>query len=291
LAESSLFDSRVRWARCVRLGLTFAINAAVGCTEFAPGSDTPETVGSQRGSLQPVPNGEDWSCLNRPVQPSSAPVFAGAAPRVIYSMQMVDLSSGAIYRSIQVRACSLTDVTCANPLTGSLSVNEQGTVDIPLFQNFTGYLEITGSDIVPQIFYLNEPLQLQTKPEWPLAMVALASLPPLVQLLGVELQPTAGLIALRVFDCQAHPAAGVSLSTEARAALPWYFVDGLPSGTESQTGSEGLAGFVNVPPGLAVFEAATRGGEMLGGRQSLVVRPGWMSSMYLRPRGVQTSAP
>lgn len=291
MAESSFFSSRVRRARCVRLGLAFASSVAFGCTEFEPGSDTLEIVSSQTGSLAPAPTGEDWRCLSRPVQPSSAPVFAGSAPRVIYSMQMVDISSGAIYRSIQVRACSLTDVTCTNPLTGFLSVNEQGRVDIPLFQNFTGYLEITGSDIVPQIFYLNEPLQPQTKPEWPLAMVALASLNPLAQLLGLELEPNTGLIAIRIFDCQAHPAPGVSLSTESRGVIPWYVVGGLPSNTQSQTSSEGLAGFMNVPPGLAVFEAASRNDTTLGGRQSLVVRPGWMSSMYLRPPGIQTSAP
>ena len=223
------------------------------------------------------------------MQPS-APVFAGAAPRVIYSLQMVDLSSGAIYRTIQVRACALTDVNCANPLTDWINVNEQGRVDVPLFQNFTGYLEIMSPELVPQLFYLTEPLQPQARPEFPLAMVALTSLVPLVQLVGVELQPTMGLIALRIFDCQADTAIGVSLSTEDDVAVPWYFVGGYPSSQQTETGTEGLAGFLNVQPGLAVFEATNPDGMVLGGRQSVLVRPGWMSSMYLRPPGVQTSA-
>lgn len=220
-----------------------------------------------------------------------APVFSGTAPRVIYSLQMVDLSSGAIYRNIRVRACALTDVTCSNPLTSVLGVNEQGLVDIPLFQNFTGYLEITSEEIVPQIFYLTEPLQPRPEPDFPLAMVSLANVVPLVQLLGVELDPSLGMVALRIFDCNADTAPGVSLSTDNDDVTPWYFVGGLPSSTQEETGTEGLAGFVSVPPGLTVFEARTAEGTLLGGQQSVVVRPGWMSSMYLRPPGVQTSAP
>ncbi|HTV18909.1 MAG TPA: hypothetical protein VMG12_09565 [Polyangiaceae bacterium] len=229
--------------------------------------------------------------MNRPVTQPSAPVFAGTAPRVIYSLQMVDLSSGAIYRSIRVRACSLTDVNCSTPLTEWINVNEQGRVDVPLFQNFTGYLEIMSDELVPQLFYLTEPLQPQARPEFPLAMVALTNLVPLVQLLGVDLDPTSGLIALRIFDCQADTALGVSLSTEDGDAVPWYFVGGYPSSTTTETGTEGLAGFLNVQaPGLAVFEATNPDGTLLGGLQSVLVRPGWMSSMYLRPPGVQTSA-
>jgi hypothetical protein len=262
---------------------------AFGCTEFEPGSDTLSFTGVDQ--LEPVAKGTDWRCLDQPPPQPTAPVFAGTAPRVIYSLQMVDLSSGAIYRSIQVRACALTDVNCSNPLTDMLTVNEQGRVDVPLFQNFTGYLEITSDELLPQLFYLTEPLQPQTEPEFPLAMVALTSLVPLVQLLGVSPQPTAGLIAVRIFDCQADTASGVTLSTEEGDSVPWYFVGGLPSSTQTETGPEGLAGFVNVSPGIAVFEAINPDGTILGGLQSMVVRPGWMSSMYLRPPGVQTSAP
>jgi hypothetical protein len=266
---------------------------AVGCTEYEPASDTLELVGLSAGgsgSLAAAPPGQDWSCLDQPVDTEvSAPVFAGAAPQVIYSMQMVDLSSGAIYRNLQVRACALTDVNCANPLTGMLGVNEQGRVDIPLFQNFTGYLEITSDELVPQLFYVNEPLQPRTGPDFPLAMLSLSSLGPLVQLIGVDIAPATGFIGIRVFDCQGDTAIGVSLDSDTDA-VPWYLVDGLPSSIQEQTGREGLAGFLNYPPGLAVLRADAPDGTALG-IQSMVIRPGWMSSMYVRPPGVQTFAP
>jgi hypothetical protein len=227
--------------------------------------------------------------LNRPVDQASAPVFAGNAPQVIYSMQMVDLSSGVIYRNLQVRACALTDVNCSNPLTNMLSVNEQGRVDVPLFQNFTGYLEITSDELVPQLFYVNAPLQPRTAPDFPLAMVSLSSLGPLLQLLG-NVGPDTGIIGIRIFDCQGVTATGVSLSSDKDDARPWYFVDGLPSSMQAETGREGLAGFIDVPPGLTVVRAEGPDGTDLG-LQSMVVRPGWMSSMYVRPPGVQTFAP
>lgn len=270
-----------------RAAWLFVAAGALGCTEFESGSDTLEsTFTGGVGALE-----TDWGCLSRPApEPPAAPPVAYERPRVIYSLQMVDLSSGAIYRSIQVRACALTDVTCSSPASDTLTVNEQGRVDIPLFQNFTGYLEITSDELVPQLFYLTEPLQPQTEPEFPLAMVARSNLVPLVQLVGAELQPNMGMVALRIFDCQADTAQGVSLSTEGSNAVPWYFVGGLPSGTQTETGPEGLAGFMNVTPGLAVFEASTEDGTLLGRPQSMVVRPNWISSMYLRPPGVQTSA-
>jgi hypothetical protein len=288
LDVTSLSATGTGRSRAATLGL-FVAATALACTEFEPGSDTLGFTGDI-DSLEPAPPGKDWRCLDETVVTPSAPIFAGVARPVIYSLQMVDLSSGAIYRSIQVRACSLTDVSCSNPLTDMLTVNEQGRVDVPLFENFTGYLEITSDELVPQLFYLTQPLQPQTAPEFPLAMVAVTNLVPLVQLLGVDLQPNMGLIALRIFDCKADTAAGVSLSTEQRGAVPWYFVGGLPSSSQTETGPEGLAGFMNVAPGLAVFEATNDEGALLGGLQSVVVRPGWMSSMYLRPPGVQTSA-
>lgn len=267
----------------------------MGCTDYEPASDTLALTGVPPGfnddgpAEASGPPGEDWSCLARPAEQASAPVFSGNAPQVIYSLQMVDLSSGVIYRNLQVRACALTDVSCANPLTDMLGVNEQGRVDVPLFQNFTGYLEITSDELVPQLFYVNAPLQPRTQPDFPLAMVSIASLGPLLQLLGA-VEANTGIIAIRTFDCQGVTANGVSLTSNNDQARPWYFVDGLPSSTESETGPEGLAGFINVPPGLNVVRAEGADGTDLG-PQSMVVRPGWMSSMYLRPPGVQTFAP
>lgn len=265
---------------------------SLGCTQLAASSDTLQP-GSNKAvdSLSPAPKGQDWSCLREKsadAQTPAPPVAAGAAPRVVYSIQTVDLSTGQVYKSVQVRACGLTDVNCASPVAGPLSVDDQGWVDLPLFENFTGYLELTSPETVPYVFYLTEPLAPQVTPEYPLAMVSLKAIQPLVQLVGVTPQPDSGLLAFRIFDCRGDTASNVTISP-VTGAVPWYFVDGLPSGTQQQTGVDGLGGFVNVPPGLAVIDALAPNGTSISGAHSLVVRPNWMSATYIRPYGATTS--
>jgi hypothetical protein len=247
-----------------------------GCTSYEPASDTLELTG-----LSVMPESGSWACLQAGTLAPPRPVFSDTADRVVYSVQIVDLSTGQIYPDASVRACGVTDINCESPVTSMLSVDAEGWVDLPLFRNFTGYLEVRSADAVPLIFYLSEPIQESTV-EYPLALVSLASLGPLVQLLGVPFEPDSGVLAVRAFDCQGSPASGVSLSTESDGAT-WYFVDGLPTRMSAVTGADGLAGIVNVDPGLAVVELAAQNGVSIDGPQSVVMRPGWMSAIFVRP--------
>jgi hypothetical protein len=289
------------WLRAARGAVLCLVgSSSLGCTQLASSSDTLQSGnGLQLGSKDavdassaPPARGHDWSCLapkNAAAQtPPPPPVVAGASTRVVYSLQTVDLSSGQIYKDVQIRACALTDVTCTTPVAGPLAVDDQGWVDVPLFENFSGYLEIQSPETVPYLFFLTEPLGPQVPPEYPLGLVSLKSLQPLVQLLGVSPQPNTGLIAFRVFDCAGDTASGVTLSP-IEGGVPWYFVNGLPSSTEEQTGDDGLGGFVNLPPGLAVIDAQTSDGTSIAGPHSLVVRPNWLSALHLRPHGATTS--
>jgi hypothetical protein len=200
---------------------------------------------------------------------------------VIYSIQVVDLSTGQLYPDARVRACGIADVTCENPVTNLLPVDDEGWVDIPLFRNFTGFLEVTSADMVPFLFYLTEPV-VEPTVEYPLAVISIASLGPLVQLLGVPFQPNTGVVAARAFDCTGGTATGVSLST-GNDATAWYFVDGLPTTMGAGSGSDGLAGLVNVDPGIAVLDLKAPNGASIGGPQSVVIRPNWLSALYVRP--------
>jgi hypothetical protein len=263
------------------LGAALSLGSvALGCTDYEPASDVlPEGTISELGP--------EWSCLNRTAAPSSVPTFSGTVPRVVFSIQVVDLSTGNIYPDAQVRACGLADINCDDPVTDVLSVDAEGWVDVPLFQNFTGYLEIQSPDLVPYLFYLTEPLAPTSTIEYPLAVVSLAALGPLAQLVGVDsLQASKGVIATRVFNCTGDTATGASLTTEGDG-VPWYFLDGLPTGMGSETGAQGLAGYVNVSPGLAVVEARAPDGTTIAGPQSLVVRAGWLSAVYVKPPGRQ----
>jgi hypothetical protein len=256
-----------------------ACGIMLGCTEFEPGSDT--LLDENDSPLQPGPPGEDWSCLNSGDQPAPPPVFAGNAPRIVYSVQFVDLSSGDVYRNIEVRACPLTDVNCTNPVASGLRVDAEGWVDVPLFEGFTGYLEVTSQETIPYMFYLNEPLEPQTQQEFPVGLVSLANIGPLVGLVGGTYVPGTGVVALRIFDCQGQPAAGVSLSSDPDGTA-FYFAGGLPTNTATSTGPDGLAGFVNMEEGSTTVQAFTRTDVPIKGPQSVVVRSNWMTAVYLK---------
>lgn len=206
----------------------------------------------------------------------------------MYSIQVVDLSTGQIYPDARVRACGLTDINCETPVTDALAVDAEGWVDVPLFRDFTGYLEITSAEIVPYLFYLTEPLT-RSVVEYPLAVVALASVAPLVQLLKIDYAAGTGIIAVRAFDCEGNTASGVTLSSQAEG-VPWYFVRGLPTDETSVTAADGLGGLVNVTPGVAIVDVTTPNGSSIRGPQSLVVRPNWLSAVYVRPPGGQSGA-
>jgi hypothetical protein len=254
--------------------LLLATLMAWGCTSYEPASDVlAESVN--------LPLDENWGCLSATPEPATVPVFSETVDRVVYSIQVVDLSTGQIYGDARVRACGVADINCENPVTDRLPVDSEGWVDIPLFRDFTGFLEVTSSEAVPYIFYLNEPLG-QSMVEYPLAIISLASLGPLVELLGVDYQPGTGIIAVRAFDCRGDTARGVELSTE-NEGIRWYFADGLPTSAGTGTAADGLSGLVNVQPGLAVLDITAPNGVSIGGRQSVVVRPNWLSAVYVKP--------
>jgi hypothetical protein len=256
-----------------------ALTIASGCTSFDPPSDT--LTANEVNGLSPGPSSPEWGCLDPSVERAAIPVFSESVARVIYSIQVVDLSTGQIYPDARVRACGVADINCENPVSDTLSVDSQGWVDVPLFRDFTGFLEVTSSEAVPYLFYLSEPLS-ESIVEYPLTLISLASLGPLVQLVGVQQQPGTGVVAVRSFDCVGNTASGVVLSTEA-SGTPWYFIDGLPTGRGAATGTDGLAGMVNVVPGLAVVDVKAPTGLSIRGPQSVVVRPNWLSVVYVRP--------
>jgi hypothetical protein len=257
--------------------LLLAACLAWSCSDYEPASDT---LAGRINSLNPS-GSSNWDCLDPVVRATPRPVFSQTVDRLVYSIQLLDLSTGQLYPDARVRACGFADINCENPVTNLLAVDSEGWVDIPLFRNFTGFLEITSAAAVPTLFYLTDPVE-ESIVEYPLGLVSIASLGPLVQLLGVQPQPNTGVVALRVFDCDGSPASGVSLSTN-NAGMTWYFVDGLPSSTSSGTGADGLTGLVNVEPGVAQIDLRAPNGLSVGGPQSVVVRPNWLSTGFVRP--------
>jgi hypothetical protein len=97
---------------------------------------------------------------------------------------------------------------------------------------------------------------------------------------GTVQNDSSGLLVIRVFDCEDISASGVSFS-QRQEGVEWYYVDGLPSSLASETGSEGLGGFINTPPGVSTIETSGRSGEALASRKSVAVRADWMTALRM----------
>lgn len=263
--------------------LLLAAVFASGCTEFEPGADT--IIEGTSGSLQPASTDDTWGCLGTRRSVAPTPVVSNEVARVVFSIQIADLSTGQTRVDATVRACGLADLNCETPVTGALPLDARGWVDVPLFAGFAGYLEITSPDMLPELYFLTEPLPSGSVTEFPLATVLQASIQPLVELVGVPYQLGTGVVALRAFDCSGNTASGVSFSFSSDGdGAPWYFVGGLPTGAASDTSSSGVGGLVNVTPGLVVVDALSPDGASIAGPQTFVTRPGWISTAHLRAR-------
>jgi hypothetical protein len=257
-----------------------------GCSSFDGGSDVlaaPPLMTSEQ-----MTPGADWSCLADRA-PAAVPVAPGPG-RIVYSVQMLDLTTRRAPSGLLARACILTDVECAQPVSGWVPIDPQGWLDIPLPQGFFGYLEIMGDNTVPGTFYPGEALEQSTTLNYPGLSLDADSLEALTDVLGLAVDPSQGQLAVRAFDCDGSTAPDVVLS-KVGAGQRWYFAGGLPSVTATRSGDDGFGGFVNVPPGVASVDAQTLAGQSIGGTRSVVVRAGWFSVMFVRPPGAPIAAP
>ena len=85
-------------------------------------------------------------------------------------------------------------------------------------------------------------------------------------------------------DCEGLPAQGVSLKldTVSPDTVPYYMNGSLPSSTMSETGAEGEAGFINVPPGFVTI-TSTKSGVGKVSALTVLVREGYITFVPLSP--------
>lgn len=266
-----------------RTVLSFVALAALACTEFEPGTDElAEGEGftdAPTGALMPAV-GRDWSCL-RELRAESMVVRDNTnAARLVQSVQVLTLREGTVPPQSVVRACAQRDLTCDNPLTASLPVDAQGWVDMPLFDGFDGYLEVTSPSTVPMMLFYQEPLRGTSRTDGePLAQLEVPVLAQLSAALGAPQESTLGLLILRAFDCNGDGAPGVRFTVD-KPAVPYYFVAGLPSSMATETDGSGLGGFLNVPIGITVVDGSLSSGEAdFTLPRTLFTRPGWMTAL------------
>jgi hypothetical protein len=274
-----------RLFRPSRVSVAPLLSLALACTEFEPGSDE---ITSEMVSQQPLPDaarGQDWRCLDG-AAPAPMLLRNPAGERLVQSLQILNLASGQVIPNVFVRACAQRDVDCTEPLTEQLRLDADGWVDVPLYEGFDGFLEVTGESLMSTVLFYADPLTPGTEvDQTPLALVETALLPALSGATGTVQDTSFGLVVLRSFDCRGDAAPGVTFSID-KPGFPWYFVGGLPSSSAVATAPEsGLGGFINVAPGVAVVNAALPGSSVpIATPKSVLVRPGWMTAMRFLPQ-------
>jgi len=284
-----MFRKILSLAGLVLAGLAL-MGLALGCTPFEPGTDElPDPNAASTSAVNTAVDsltaemGRDWSCIG-PLSTAQNVVRSNAnAARLVQSLQLLSLVAGTPAVG-SVRACAQRDVNCTNPATPDITIDPQGWVDLPLYDGFDGYLEITGPEIVSTILFYQDALSTASRRDTtPLGVVERQLLPMLTSALGTQQDPQLGLVYLRAFDCNNDAALGVRYSID-KASVPFYFVSGLPSSAVTETEGSGLGGFINVASGIAVLNASlSNGAKPIALPKTVLVRPNWMTGLRIIP--------
>jgi hypothetical protein len=104
----------------------------------------------------------------------------------------------------------------------------------------------------PAMWFFNPPVVADLEQPISLQLYPTAALPLVLDAAGGELVPGTGSVFMSVIDCDGRPAAGVTLEIAEYqdVAAPLYFDSGVISNTASQTDSDGIGGFIRIPPGF-----------------------------------------
>jgi hypothetical protein len=256
------------------------------CIRFASELDVSVSERSGLEAAPPALAGKDWSCAPGASSPQPlGSVAPGEGSPLRLALSAVDFVTAAPVRGLRVRACFRADVECANPLSDQLAPADDGRIQVSADPGFNGYLELQAEGMLPTLLFFSAPWSSELLAQLQRTPVRLLPLPTL-QALGntarIQLDPAGGVLGVYAYDCGGSAAPGVRLELDV-AAVPYTFVNELPVVDQDVTSEQGLAGFVNVPPGVVVVSSFAEGQPEALSVESLLVRGGWLSSMSLLP--------
>ena len=269
----------LRLGRPLWIGCGFVLPLA-SCIRFASELDRLDSERSALDALPPAAPGKDWSCS---LAEEPAPAAAGSPLGL--GVFAVDFVTAAPVEELRVRACFRADVDCANPISDQLTPRDDGRIEISLEPGFNGYLEIQAAGMLPTLLFFSAPWSPQLLAQLertPVRLLPLPSLQALGKTARIALDPLGGVVGVYAYDCAGTAAPGVRLELDT-SAVPYAFVDELPVADQDVTSEQGLAGFVNVPPGVVLVSSFAEGQPEALSVESLLVRSGWLSSMSLLP--------
>lgn len=208
---------------------------------------------------------------------------ASTQPTIKYSFAtfLPTNGDGPAAAPFRVMACEQFDIDCHAPVVGPLEVKPTIQTDYILPQGFNGYFQISNPATMPALYFLSRTLIADTV-AWSPTVLSQDTVSRLATAAGATLSPNAGLIIASVRDCAGNPIEGVTVSSSDGLSVRYYVVNDLPVLAATETASQGVVGFANVPATTVVLSARTKAGKALPS-VSLRVNAGAISLVELRP--------
>lgn len=144
----------------------------------------------------------DWSCVGKESLP---PVSATTIdqPLVLY-----DGSGSGVDVGLPIKACAITDTSCATPVVPTQTTDANGKVLFPSLptgaRGFDGYLEVDSPGDLPNLNFVNPPL-FATFSAYNRVFYSNATVNDIVAAAGVTQDPSLGILGIEVHDCSQYP--------------------------------------------------------------------------------------
>jgi len=226
-------------------------------------------------------------------------------PSITLSLSLTDFLRGGPVENVLATACpNPADPACSAP-ESTRAPDDGGVVRLPLSTTqgpFKGYIIVVpavdggavdldaagdvSSFYIPSRNYYGSPLPLTTDTVDTLALGTFGALAAVTSTYNLgSVDPSLGMVFVTTVNCAAQNIAGVSVSIDLTGptTVSFYFVNGLPVTTATQTDSSGLAGFVNVPVGARVLTTKVASTGQPLGAVSLFVLPSTISNANVGP--------
>jgi hypothetical protein len=291
--------------------------AAVGCQGLDSAEETYcDTLGS---GVAPCPTDinplNDWSCLDTP--PPMLGMPRPPTEPVAFVLPVVEWGTlGPLAgQGLTSFLCSVTQFECPMPsfppyptVAGSLGGNPlpPGATGIPVYEGFDGFVkfDVVGPPgvpdgapddfhFVPLTYYLGGTVSGDVTQGPPLLMIRKGDFKAVIrQTFRIDPATTqgSGTLIVGAYDCDGAPVTDARVEINApptniaRFQLPLARIPfAQPSGQPLYTGSSGLVGFANVPPGAVHIDVYRRGDTTPFGQGDVGVVADQISVGPMRP--------
>jgi hypothetical protein len=248
-------------ASCRARGGTYADDICNEDKECVPPLCTMDTECTGAGPTATCKSGrcvdEVWGCLKDPPPADAPKTLTFEAPVIDFSTRQP---------TVNTRAFVCRPPNCDPPVSGPHALDSQGKLSITLEDvgstGFDGWIRVeadnpmTMEPELPLVFVFPRPLRenFVVDASRPLALIrpgTIGAFSALFPDVSIDEETTA-LVTLRLFDCLDRPAANLRLNLAVPRMERFYVTDAAfqPDTTAVATDEAGIAGLMNVTPGL-----------------------------------------